>query len=117
MPDKQNSIFQIPKQAKPIRPFDKTNWNKCGDVWLRVEDERDVLYTESILVNAVPFDYSTFIGTPKPSVGNGEKWFDGAKDEFFTLDVDMENTIIEGFYQDHLMIKGEYEVTIYLEVE
>lgn len=117
MLDKWRNIFGTPEILVPTRPDGKKNWNDCGDLWLRVADQRDVFYADSVEVNSPIHDFTAYKGITKPSIGYGELWFDGTKHEFFKIDVEVENTIIEGFYEDNELIGETYEVTIYLEVE
>ena len=117
MLNSEGNSFELVGDIKPLRPIGKTNWSKCGDLWLRVADERDVFYASSIDMNLPIHDTTHLRGMPKPSLGRGQKWFDGTKDEFFSLDVPIENTIIEGFFEDSESIIGDYHVTIYLEIE
>ncbi len=88
-------------------------------MWLRVADERDVFFAELIERSLPLHDVTDHLGIDKPTLGSGELWLDGNKQEFFLVDVDVANTVIEGYYQDESPAGNhvDYEVTIYLEVE
>ena len=117
MSDNPTNIYPMMVETPRQRPEGKENWNRCGDVWLRVADERDVLYADAVQVIGHFHETNIHRGIVKPSLGSGQKWFDGTKDEFFSIDIDLKNTVIEGYYEDSGAIVGEYEVIIYLEVE
>lgn len=117
MPVNPIHIFTYIEEIQVLRPVEKINWTKCGDLWLRIADQRDIFFASSVELNSQVYDTTHFGDMPKPSLGQGQKWFDGTKDEFLSIDVDNVNTIIEGFYEDSEAVIGEYEVTIYLEIE
>lgn len=90
----------------------------CGWIRLRTPDKRDVFYAELV-------SYSNHIEQqlgqlPQLGLGLADTdgwWFNGTKREFFKIRVPVENTIIEGYYEDHSKQDNElYTLKVYLEV-
>lgn len=107
--------YRVGSTGKPDGIFDNPVPTKTGDLWLRIADQRDVFYSEAVEFSLPRYDMTTDRKITKPGLGIGQKWFDGGKDEFFTLDVDIDNTIIEGYYEDISVVHRAYSIFIHLE--
>lgn len=90
----------------------------CGWIRLRLPGKRDVFYSELVHFS----NHIEELRTKLPEFGLGitakkEWWFNGTKREFFNINVPIENTLIEGYYEDHSKksIKA-YTLRVYLEM-
>lgn len=107
---------------------------EIGWLWLSMADKRDVFFAEIIKSDlplydiasyALPYqkDYRGKIGMVDRKIypitfGNGKAWIDGAKDDFFSIEICPKSTIIEGYYTNTLpQTQNGYRVFIYINIE
>jgi hypothetical protein len=96
-----------------------TGMNEVGWLWLRIPEMRDVFFAEIVSNTVQEYGRLSFAPIDKITFGNGEGWIDGAKDHFFSITIDTEATLFEGFYTDQLgrFFRTPYTVNIYLTLE
>ncbi|MBL4862835.1 MAG: hypothetical protein JKY09_07460 [Crocinitomicaceae bacterium] len=92
--------------------------NEIGWLWLRIPEQRDVFYAESVK-RVLPLHNLTITNhRPLDDFGNGTYWTQGKKEEFFTVNVDVTTNLVEGFYMDRITTDQEkYTLKIYLTLE
>jgi len=110
-----------PVEFLPIEDIPTANTHEIGWLWLRIPEERDVFYCETIrpsIRNGANRSIDNFLVPPRGISTKGDWWLNGTKQEYFKVDVLTNRTIIEGFYVDRT--KGEianYEIRIYLKLK
>lgn len=104
---------EIRKEDRPS-PIHYSGW-----INLRIPDKRDVFYSE--LVSFSNHIEELKINLPRIGLGIGDQnkwWFNGTKREFFKIRVPIENTLIEGYYEDHSTKEIQtYTLRVYLSTE
>ncbi len=89
---------------------------QSGFLQLRIPEKRDAFYAEYVNGSAAEKDLNNNI--KKQGLGEQNKWwFDGRKRDFFKIGVPIEDTIIDGFYEDlSSSNQVDYKLKIYLEI-
>jgi hypothetical protein len=89
---------------------------QLGSIWLRLPNSCDVFYANRV-------DYPNHLAAsplelPCPGIGAGsEFWIKGSKQTAATVQVPIQNTVLEGYYEDQSSeIAPKYVVRIYLEL-
>lgn len=98
----------IPRNG--INPFQ-------GSIWLRIPEKRDVFYAAD--VKEYHGEVSPFFRKPEFGfIHSKQSWISGQRPDLFTVDVPLNRTIIEGYYQDESndQMKG-YTLRIYLQTD
>ena len=86
----------------------------CGWITLSIPDKRDVFYSDLVEFTEVQQLVTDQIGI----AGENSWWLNGTKRDFFSVSVPIENTIIDGYFEDHTVgIQTPYTLKIYLETE
>lgn len=88
-----------------------------GSLWLRIPNKRDVFYSDSLhFEHAIEKEWSN-VNTQGISE-NTDWWLGGSKRSFFTLELDQDIRIIEGYYEDFSTEPAvNYQLRIYLEYD
>ena len=97
-------------------PPNEGGTSEVGWLTLRIPEKRDVFYAEAIRPSS---SYENdFHSIKKQGLAQEfEWWFKGTKREFFKVTVPIEDTIIEGFYEDRSTVSTvDYQLKIYLEL-
>ncbi|MCH2216322.1 MAG: hypothetical protein MK086_14240 [Flavobacteriales bacterium] len=95
---------------------DPNNSKYAGWIRLRIPEKRDVFYAELVkFSNPIEELLSRMSRLEFGLSENNEWWFGGTKREFFKVDVSIEDTIIEGYYEDHSWNENLlYDLKIYI---
>lgn len=92
---------------------------KAGDIRLQVNRKEDIFFADDVpLLDLLP-SYEDLIGIQKIGFGFGAYYRSGTKLEKQTVALDVEDTIISGFYADTLFkeFSRPYKVNIYITYE
>ncbi|MBL4625898.1 MAG: hypothetical protein JKY42_12280 [Flavobacteriales bacterium] len=110
----------IPQVRKYVRKHEETLpiENEVGWLWLRIPEQRDVFFAESVK-RALPLHNLTITNHyPLDDFGKGTYWTQGKKEEFFTINVAIKTNIVEGYYIDRITTgNDDYKLRIYLTLE
>lgn len=102
-----------------LKKLNKQN-NEMGWLWLRIPEQRDVFFAETIRQPYAGYDSTGFGKTAGlPSFAIGHPWVDAKKEEFLSVKIDRTVTLVEGYYEDRLtaMEGTQYYINIYLKLE
>ncbi|MBI3136049.1 MAG: hypothetical protein HYZ14_15335 [Bacteroidetes bacterium] len=103
-------ITRLPGVAGPADPADIN----AGSLWLRIPELRDVFYADRVqeLNHLLPEEA---IQELMGQAMQPEWWFSGTRYTFFDVTVPVEDTLIEGFYEDESSFATvHYRLNIYL---
>ena len=90
---------------------------KTGNLRLQLNRKDDIFHSEDVSSMDVLPVYEDLIGIPKIGFGHGQFYASGVKLEKMTVDINRQDTIIGGFYEDTLQEFSPYEVNIYITYE
>ena len=90
----------------------------AGWLRLRIPEKRDVFYADLIpFANAFEELLSRMSRLSIGIADQNEWWFGGTKREFFKVDIPIEDTIIEGYFEDHSLNNGQlYDLKVYVQL-
>jgi hypothetical protein len=123
LPRNARRMLSITVTATALPPHGITDKQEAGWLWLRIPERRDVFFAEIVRQALQTHDKESFAAIRKPGFGRGRAWIDGTKHESFSIEIDLESTLIEGYYTDQLkeqlkeQISGSYTVRIYINLD
>ena len=105
-----------PNEGEDIPPSSIVGESERGWLRLRIPANRDVFYAESVFYPSHAINGYWDFNEPGIT-SRTEVWFNGKKQEYFKVDVPLEDTIVEGFYEDRSSDpKVNYQLKVYLKV-
>lgn len=113
-----NSLTITPYPSDPgiSAPLYVPTIGQAGWLWLRIPEKRDVFYADTI--HHAPLTNPTYEISDAGIDANPTWWFSGTEKAFFRVDVPIEDTLIECYYEDRSTFGPvNYKVNIYLELE
>lgn len=117
IPRNANRIVALKVTASGISP--SVQVSEVGWLWLRIPEKRDVFFAEIVRTPIQDFGRQTFAPISALTFGTGQGWIDGTAEHDFSIDIEAESTLFEGYYTDQLKgnIRSPYTVKIYLTLE
>lgn len=90
----------------------------AGWLRLRLPEKRDVFFADLVpFNNAIEELLSRMSRLGIGIADQNEWWFGGTKREFLKVDIPIEDSIIEGYFEDHSLNNGQfYDVKVYLQL-
>src|SRR5690606_32164254 len=85
---------------------------EVGSLYLSIPERRNVFYSEIVKVPQQQYDQISFVKAllGVSNYGTGTAWVEGKKEEFFSIEIDPESTLIEGFYTNLLSdLNSDYQ--------
>ena len=106
LPRNAKRIVAIKVTAKPlIRLVHKIAPNypvEAGWLWFRIPEKRDVFYAETVR-RPLPLHSQTFLNhRPIGDFDQGSFWTQGKKEEFLSVNAELNSNVLEGFYIDRI---------------
>jgi hypothetical protein len=117
IPRNANRIVALKVTASGISPSVQTS--EVGWLWLRIPEKRDVFFAEIVRTPIQDFGRQTYAPINALTFGTGQGWIDGTAEHDFSIDIEAESTLFEGYYTDQLKgnFRTPYTVKIYLTLE
>lgn len=126
--EKMQLQFRLPKNTKNICGIRVTTTGfpkvpstneEIGWLWLRVADKQNEFFAQIVRTPNQNYGKESFASLPHFTFGTGQAWIDGTKDEEFSIDVQSDCPMVEGFYIDKLQsdFTRSYLIRIYITIQ